>query len=134
MPLTCRADALKPYLTVARWIPLAINPYANITSVFFTGMEQDAEDEDVTQSSEMYVYACYYIFSSTKIAYSDNEEEKRIFTDIMKLVPTFKDLLTACCGHRRALLNLIRMVSLRVLYIIPSLICRLSASRLCKWC
>lgn len=29
----------------------------------------------------------------------------------MKLVPSFQDLLTACHGHRRALLNLIRMVS-----------------------
>ena len=53
MPLTCRADTLKLYLSVSRWIPLAINPYANITAVFFTGMEEDVGDEDVTQSSDM---------------------------------------------------------------------------------
>ena len=53
MPLTCRADTLKLYLSVSWWIPLAINPYANITAVFFTGMEDDVGDEDVTQSSDM---------------------------------------------------------------------------------
>ncbi|KAF8800073.1 hypothetical protein BYT27DRAFT_7263217 [Phlegmacium glaucopus] len=83
-----KAEALKPYLTVAQWIPLAINPYVNLTSVFFAGMEEDAKDEDLTQSSEMYIYAHYNIFASTKIAYSETEEEKRIFTDIMKLVLT----------------------------------------------
>lgn len=56
------------------------------------------------------------MFASTKIAYSDKLEEERIFREILKLVPTFKDLLTACHGHRRALLNLIRMVSLYVLF------------------
>ena len=53
MLLTCRADTLKPYLSVSWWILLAINPYANITAVFFTGMEEDVGDEDVTQSSDM---------------------------------------------------------------------------------
>jgi hypothetical protein len=48
----CRAKALKPYLSAARWIPLGINPYANLTAVFFSGMEQDPED-DVTEPSEM---------------------------------------------------------------------------------
>jgi hypothetical protein len=57
-PFLCRAAALKPYLSAARWIPLGINPYANLTAVFFSGMEQDPEDEDTRQSSEMYVYAC----------------------------------------------------------------------------
>jgi hypothetical protein len=52
-PLTCRADALKLYLAAARWIPLGINPYANLTAVFFSGMDEDAEDEDLTEPSEM---------------------------------------------------------------------------------
>lgn len=52
------------------------------------------------------------MFSSPKIAYSDKLEEERIFEEILKLVPSFKNLLVACLGHRRALLNLIRMVSL----------------------
>ena len=51
------AKALKPYLSAARWIPLAINPYANLMAVFFSGMQQDPEDEDITEPSEMYVYA-----------------------------------------------------------------------------
>jgi hypothetical protein len=49
-----RADALKPYLNAAHWIPLAINPYANLTAVFFTALkEEDVEDEDLTKPSEM---------------------------------------------------------------------------------
>lgn len=55
--MSCRAKALKPYLSAARWIPLAINPYANLMAVFFSGMQQDPEDEDITEPSEMYVYA-----------------------------------------------------------------------------
>jgi hypothetical protein len=42
---------------------------------------------------------------------SDKIEELKIFSDIMKLVPSFKDVILACSGHRRALVNLIRMVS-----------------------
>jgi hypothetical protein len=53
------------------------------------------------------------MFAATKIAYSDKIEEERIFKEIKKLVPSFSDLIAACHGHRRALLNLIRMVSLR---------------------
>jgi len=52
-----RAPALKLYLHAVRWIPLGINLYANLTAVFFTGLDEDAEDEDVTESSELYVYA-----------------------------------------------------------------------------
>ena len=49
-----RAKALKPYLKAGRWISPAINPFANLTSVFFSAMQViDIEDEDVTQSSEM---------------------------------------------------------------------------------
>ena len=53
------------------------------------------------------------MFAVTKLTYSDKLEEERIFNEIMKLVPSFQDLLTACHGHRRALLNLIQIVSLR---------------------
>lgn len=52
-----RADVLKPYLSAARWIPLAINPYANLTAVFFTALEEEGiqghGEEDLEQSSEM---------------------------------------------------------------------------------
>jgi hypothetical protein len=49
-----RADVLKPYLSAARWIPLAINPYANLTAVFFTALEEESvEDEDLEEPSEM---------------------------------------------------------------------------------
>jgi hypothetical protein len=49
-----RAEALKPYLNAGRWISPAINPFANLTSVFFTALEDaEVEDEDVNQSSEM---------------------------------------------------------------------------------
>jgi len=53
------APALKPYRHAARWIPLGINPFANLTAVFFTGLEEEieVEEEDVTEPSEMYVYA-----------------------------------------------------------------------------
>jgi hypothetical protein len=106
------AEALRPYLRAARWVPLAINPYANLTAVFFTGLEEDPEDEDVAESSEMYVYAHKYMFKGTEIAYSDKQEEHFVFAEIIKLVPTFKQVVAACCDHRRALINLIRMVSL----------------------
>jgi hypothetical protein len=42
---------------------------------------------------------------------SDRIEELKIFSDIMKLVPSFKEIVMACSDHRRALVNLIRMVS-----------------------
>ena len=44
------------------------------------------------------------------------EEELRIFEDIMKLVPFFKDIVSACSKHRRALVNLIHMVSLNIYF------------------
>jgi hypothetical protein len=54
---------LKPILLAARWISPSIHPYANLTSVFFTGLDQhdaeDDEDEDTAQPSEMYVYALF---------------------------------------------------------------------------
>jgi hypothetical protein len=103
---------LKPYLNAARWISPAINPFANLTSVFFTAMEEaEVGDEDVNQSSEMSVYASYSRVISTEITSSDKKEELRIFYEIMKLVPSFKHVVMACSEHRRALLNLIKMVS-----------------------
>ena len=49
-----RAEVLKPYLNAAHWIALTINPYANLTAVFFTVLEEEGvEDEDLTESSEM---------------------------------------------------------------------------------
>jgi hypothetical protein len=50
-----RAEVLKPYLNTAHWIPLAINPYANLTAVFFTALEEDGVgvDEDLEEPSEM---------------------------------------------------------------------------------
>jgi len=38
-------------------ITLGINPYTNLMAMFFTGLDKDAEDEDVSESSEMYIYA-----------------------------------------------------------------------------
>ena len=75
------------------------------------------------------------MFAATKIAYSDILEEERIFSEIMKLVPSFSDLLAPCNGHRRALLNLIRMVSLQLqlLYHIISNYF-LSAPTFGQWC
>jgi hypothetical protein len=51
----------------------------------------------------------------TNITYSDKQEEEKIFGDIIKLVPTFKDLINACYGHRRAFLNLLKMVTLFII-------------------
>lgn len=50
---------------------------------------------------------------ATDISYSDKKEEQFIFAEIIKMVPSFRDLLSACAGHRRALLNLMRMVIAR---------------------
>lgn len=73
--------------------------------------EAEVGDEDVNQSSEMSVYASYSRVISTEITSSDKKEELRIFDEIMKLVPSFKHVVMACSEHRRALLNLIKMVS-----------------------
>ena len=42
-----------------RWIPLGINPFANLMAVFFTGLEEEieVEEEDITEPLEMYIYA-----------------------------------------------------------------------------
>ena len=49
-----RAEVLKPYLSAARWIPLGINPYANLTAVFFTALEEEGiQGEDLEEPSEM---------------------------------------------------------------------------------
>ena len=107
-----RAEALKPYLNTGHWISPAINPFANLTSVFFMAMDEaEVGDEDVNQSSEMSVYVSYSRVISTEITSSDKKEELRIFDEIMKLVPSFKHVVMACSEHRRALLNLIKMVS-----------------------
>jgi hypothetical protein len=45
---------LKPLINAGRWISPAINPFANLTSVFFTAMqEEDIGEEDINQLSEM---------------------------------------------------------------------------------
>jgi len=69
-------------------------------AVFFSEMDEDPEDEDLTEPSEMYVYARYYMFASTKIAYSDKQEEQKIFAETIKLILFFKDLIIACYRHR----------------------------------
>jgi hypothetical protein len=55
-PLTL-TEVLKPYLNAARWIRLAINPYGNLTAVFFTALEEDGvgvdEDLELEEPSEM---------------------------------------------------------------------------------
>ncbi|KIM43032.1 hypothetical protein M413DRAFT_26238 [Hebeloma cylindrosporum] len=50
-----KAPALKPYRHAARWIPLGINPFANLMAVLFTGLgeEIELEAEDVIEPSEM---------------------------------------------------------------------------------
>jgi hypothetical protein len=52
-----RAEVLKPYLNAARWIPLAIDPYANLMAVFFTALQQDGvgvdEDLELEEPLEM---------------------------------------------------------------------------------
>ena len=53
---------------------------------------------------------------STEITSSDQKEEMKIFEEIMKLVPSFKQVVMACTDHRRALLNLVRMVSFKFYY------------------
>lgn len=58
------------------------------------------------------------VFVSNNITYSDKQEEQKIFAEIIKLVPTFKDLINACYGHRRAFLNLLKMVSPHILIIV----------------
>ena len=107
-----RAKVLKPYLSAACWIPLSINPYANLMAVFFTTFEEEGiQDEDLEEPSEMYIYVHSLWVISTETVSSDKIEELKIFSDIMKLIPSFKDVIMACSDHRRALVNLIRMVS-----------------------
>jgi hypothetical protein len=77
IPLTCRADTLKPYLSAVWWILLSINPYANLRVVFFAGMEEDAKDEDSLNSSEMYIYAHYYMCWSTNMVIVINKSSRR---------------------------------------------------------
>ena len=48
-----RAEVLKPYLSAAHWIPLAIHPYANLTAVFFTALQEEGHEEDLEEPSEM---------------------------------------------------------------------------------
>ena len=44
------------------WIPLGIHLYANLTVVFFTRMEQDPEEEDITQPN-VSICALIYVLS-----------------------------------------------------------------------
>ena len=54
-----RAKVLKLYLSAAHWIPLSINPYVNLTAMFFTTLEEEGvQDEDLEEPSEIYVYIC----------------------------------------------------------------------------
>ena len=63
----------------------------------------------------MYTYAHSLWVISTETVSSDKVEELKIFADIMKLVPSFKDVVMACSDHQCVLVNLIQMVSFHLL-------------------
>ena len=53
----------------------------------------------------MYTYAHSLWVISTETVSSDKVEELKIFADIMKLVPSFKDVVMACSDHQCVLVN-----------------------------
>ena len=48
-------------------------------------------------NSSLTTHEC--VFKGTELAYSDTKEELFVFAEILKLVPTFKEVLSACCDH-----------------------------------
>jgi hypothetical protein len=39
-------QVLKPFLKAARWIPLSINPFSNLTRIIYAGISENVDEED----------------------------------------------------------------------------------------
>ena len=39
-------EVLKPFLKAARWIPLSINPFANLTRIIYAGISENDNEKD----------------------------------------------------------------------------------------
>ncbi|KAF8222887.1 hypothetical protein L208DRAFT_1381676 [Tricholoma matsutake] len=65
-------QVLEPVLKAARWIPLSINPFPNLTQIIYAGISENDDEKDDEYMAE----------------------ELLLHEDIMSLVPTFKDVLS----------------------------------------
>ena len=39
-------QVLKPFLKAARWIPLSINPFVNLTRIIYAGIPENEDEKD----------------------------------------------------------------------------------------
>jgi hypothetical protein len=39
-------QVLEPFLKAARWIPLSINPFANLTRIIYAGISENDDEKD----------------------------------------------------------------------------------------
>jgi hypothetical protein len=39
-------QVLEPFLKAARWIPLSINPFSNLTRIIYAGISENVDEED----------------------------------------------------------------------------------------
>jgi hypothetical protein len=39
-------QVLEPFLKAARWIPLSINPFVNLTRLIYAGITENVDEED----------------------------------------------------------------------------------------
>ena len=108
-----RDGPLQPYLAKARWICPSINPFLDLTRVFYAGLPGAApEDQDNGEQEDKEYVTCssFELVDFLPIS-SYTEEEVKAFNTITKLERGFNAILSACTDDVRHLLALITKVS-----------------------
>ena len=108
----CSDGPLQPYLAKARWICPSINPFLDLTRVFYAGLSRVASDQDdVEQEDDEYITSSLELVDFIIRVSSYTEEEVKAFDAIMKLERGFNAILSACADDVRHLSSLITKVS-----------------------
>ncbi|KAA1471035.1 hypothetical protein DENSPDRAFT_836974 [Dentipellis sp. KUC8613] len=87
--------SLQVYLTAARWIPYAIDPFVNITCVFWVGTEMGFEAEAAPETSSEDFEA---VFTSS-LTESEISMYRKYYQVILALAPGFPIHMTRLLAH-----------------------------------
>ena len=118
--IRAKDDTLKPYIDAARWIPLAIHPFASISSFIYSGIAD--LDQMVQVDEEELMYSDFFITCALLIFFLRYDvNDVWMNNETMKLVPCFQDLILEFKAAPEKLRPFVSLVSAAP--ILPSNLC-----------